>query len=100
MKKHDSVDVTMEAVAEWALANGDWFDAWASVAVDPKKRRAVVECRKRVMRWRFDVQRYRTADPDEVEMIGMVVADRLDHIRRLSDALGPVVGWDGAWDRD
>jgi hypothetical protein len=100
MKKQDSADVVAEATAEWALANGDWLTGGAMLEVNPKKRGTVVIARKGVMRWGFEYQRFRTNDPDEVELIGLVVADQLDHIRKLSDALGPVVGWDGAWDRD
>ena len=100
MKRQDSTDVVMAATAEWAIANAEWLQFGAMVEAERKKRRVVVTAHKGVMFWTFEIERFRTADRDEVELIETVVADRLDHIRQLSDALGPVVGWDGAWDGD
>lgn len=100
MKKQDSTDVVMRTAARWAIDNAEWLQFGSMIDARRKRGRVVVTASKGVMRWTFEISRFRTADLDEVELIETVVADRLDHIRQLSDALGPVVGWDGAWDRD
>lgn len=88
---------TIAAAHGWAVDN---IVPGLSLGTDRRLRRVEVSLSRGVLRRGFAVMDYPLDDAEEREGVVELVRAELDHYRAFFDAVGPVAGWDGAWDRD